>query len=257
MGHDQQPEPGGHSGGSGWDGGVPDLVAALEQLGAATSLALGASLGALSVSEKHDLMAAMVRARTVTEAAYLHVLSQFDRTPGLLPGIHRRTAYAFLTQKMNIAAGAAAADVAAARQLDPTGSGYDPALLAETDPSRCADATCSADGAGSTGSPEETGECDSAGEAGVGQGSVADPDGVHAVACDITGTGPDLTTGTFGATTAAGTRLGPAVEGLPRMGAALAAGVVTRAHVDVAVRCLAGCRSIWRTGSTRTGSVAG
>ena len=49
----------------------------------------------------------------------------------MVPGVSRRFGYAFLTQRMNVAAGAAAADVAAARQLDPAGSGYDPGLLAD------------------------------------------------------------------------------------------------------------------------------
>ena len=259
MGHDQQPEPGGHAGDSGWGAGVPDLVAAIDLIGQGTALAAGASIGALSLQDKRDLMAAMVRARTVTEAAYLHVLSQFDRTPSVVPGTTRRFGYAFLTQRMNVAAGAAAADVAAARQLDPSGSGYDPGLLAETDPTRWTDPAAQSDSTDSAGSSGSTG---STGGDGVGQGGVADPDGVHAVACDITGTGPDQTAGTFAATTfgaASATGGGPgagagagqspsagagpgvrlAVEGLPRMGAALAAALVTRAHVDVAVRCLA------------------
>ena len=241
MGHDQQSGPGGHAGDSGWGAGVPDLVAAIDLIGQGTALAAGASIGALSLQDKRDLMAAMVRARTVTEAAYLHVLSQFDRTPGVVPGTTRRFGFAFLTQKMNYAAGAAAADVAAARQLDPAGSGYDPGLLAETAPARWTDPAAQSDSTGSSGSTDSAG---STGGDGVGQGGVADPDGVHAVACDITGTGPDLTTGSFGATTSGpgagpGSGAGVAAQGLPRMGAALAAALVTRAHVDVAVRCLA------------------
>ena len=252
MGHDQQPEPGGHAGGSGWGAGVPDLVAAIDLIGHGTALAAGASLAALSLADKRELMAAMVRARTVTEAAYLHVLSQFDRTPGVVPGTTRRFGYAFLTQKMNYAAGAAAADVAAARQLDPSGSGYDPGLLAETAPARWTDPADPSDPSGQTdpGDPashpagqsdstDSTGSTGSTGSDGVGRGGVVDPDGVHAVVCDITGIGAGATVGTFGATTATGAPLGLAVEGLPRMGAALAAALVTRAHVDVAVRCLA------------------
>jgi hypothetical protein len=191
VGHDQQSGPGEYAGGSGWGGGVPDLVTALELIGRGTVSALGASITALSMTEERDLMAAMVAAQTVTEA--------------------RRTGWAFLTQKMNYAAGGAAADVAAARQLDPAGAGFDPGLLAETDPDAGVDL-----GAGGTGGD--------------------DPDGVHAAAADMTSdsTGPGAA---FGTTTGLGTGLG--APGLPRMGAALAAGLVTRAHVDVAVRCLA------------------
>ena len=203
MGHDQQSGPGGDAGDSGWGAGVPDLVAAIDLIGQATALAAGASIGALSLQDKRELMAAMVRARTVTEAAYLHVVSQFDRTPGVVPGTTRRFGFAFLTQRMNVAAGAAAADVAAARQLDPSGSGYDPGLLAETDPTRCADP------AGHPGGQSDsTDSTDGTGEDGVGRGGVADPDGVHAAACDITGIGQDHAAGGFGAATGPGAGLG-------------------------------------------------
>jgi hypothetical protein len=140
-------------------------VTALELIGQGTALALGASIATLSATEKRELMAAMVRARTVTEAAYLHVLSQFDRSEFVVPGVSRQVGSAFLTQKLNYAAGAAAADVAAARQLDPTGAGFDLGLLAETDPTR---------------RPDEADRVDPAGSTGASPCRADDPDGVHA-----------------------------------------------------------------------------
>ncbi len=141
----------------------------MQALGAAAAVASGASMVTLSATEQRELMAAMVAARTATEAAYLHVLSQFDRSPGVVPGVSRRTGFAFLTQKLNHAAGVAASDVAAARQLDPAGAGYDAALLAETDPAATA----------------EAGDADGAGD--PDRAATADPDGVSAAAGDITG----------------------------------------------------------------------
>ncbi len=44
MGHDQQPGPGGCADGSGWGGGVPELVVAVQALGAAAVVASGASM---------------------------------------------------------------------------------------------------------------------------------------------------------------------------------------------------------------------
>ncbi len=101
-----------------------DLEVALAQMGQASSLALVSSMSTLSDEGKQRIMATMVRQRAINEAVYLHVLSMFDQSPGVLPGVSRRVGHAFLTEKMNYSSGSANADLAAAKALDPTGAGF-------------------------------------------------------------------------------------------------------------------------------------
>ena len=147
-----------------------DIEVAVAQLAEAARLAMRSSIVTLSAADKRRVMTELVRQRAAVEAAYLHVLSQFDQSDLVVPGVPHRVGFAFLTQALNFSAGQAGADVAAARALDPTGAGIEP-------------------------NPEP-----------------ADGDGCPA----------PLGVG----------------EGMPRLAAALATGSVTRAHVDVAVRCL-------------------
>ena len=117
MGHDQHPSHGGTADGSAWDGAgsdddsaLPgggragsadcgaapgsgarlDVETALELMAEASRLGLGSSIATLSPAQKRAVMEGMVRQRAANEAFYLHVLSQFDSSPGVVPGVRRR-----------------------------------------------------------------------------------------------------------------------------------------------------------------------
>ncbi len=179
-----------------------------------------------------------------------------------------------LTQRMRYAGGEATRDVDAARRLDPDGAGYDLALLdPDNRPDPCLDIPedRSAPTRSHTGGPDnDAADDDGAGGEGhpVG-GGVSDPDGVAGAAEAILGDRPSAPgegrdasapgegrdaspAGEGGGAAGAGAAFGPgaasdagvgggpaAEVGLPRLGAALAAGLITRGHVEVAVRALA------------------
>jgi hypothetical protein len=188
--------------GAGAGGGIDECLTLIES-GLAGLAVASSSAWALSDPESRGVVTRACRLRDELEAKFLHLVRDLDARPDAVKGARPgQVAATFLVHALNLSPARAAADVKAAHAINP---GH---LGAATAPDGPAAGTASSDSS----NPADPAAAES--------GSPAAP---------TAGMGPGGAAGGLGA---------GGVRRLPLLGAALAAGQVSREHLDVGVRVL-------------------